>query len=352
MGFLAFTLLILCLIAAFPVVVAVTVANRRLKKHGWIILTGRFLAGIPHHGRPATDRGWFRHGKNVLTPTGHATWFQHRPIWQTLAIRSGSAVALLFVLYGLLADAVVTLWCLAAACLLAATYGTWRTVRWAHGRQHKKHWLEPGHAALAARFGHPLALKPAAWIRLEKDRSSARLALPKGRVFDPAEQLQLGTAAITKLGITGADPREDVEWKQAGLEPHVNILRPVPCPPLVTLADIQDAIDTARRDEVVIGIGRRGLVVKVSLAINAPHMLWSLLSGVGTLTWPAVGRVRPASSRSSVVLPAPFGPTSAAIRPSGTVIEQSLSAVTRRYRFVSPCVSIAAVMRSPPRSQP
>ena len=47
-----------------------------------------------------------------------------------------------------------------------------------------------------------------------------------------------------------------------------------------------------------------------------------------TVTWPAVGRARPASSRSSVVLPAPFGPISAEIRPSGTLIVQVLSAVT------------------------
>ncbi len=47
-----------------------------------------------------------------------------------------------------------------------------------------------------------------------------------------------------------------------------------------------------------------------------------------TVTWPAVGRARPASSRSSVVLPAPFGPISAEIRPSGTETEAPASAVT------------------------
>jgi hypothetical protein len=46
------------------------------------------------------------------------------------------------------------------------------------------------------------------------------------------------------------------------------------------------------------------------------------------MAWPEVGRARPASSRSSVVLPAPFGPISAQIRPSGTLIVQSVSALT------------------------
>ena len=71
-----------------------------------------------------------------------------------------------------------------------------------------------------------------------------------------------------------------------------------------------------------------------------------------TAARPAVGAASPASSRSSVVLPAPFGPTSADIRPSGTLIVQSLSAVTRRYRLVSPLVSITAVMRCPPQRAP
>ena len=56
---------------------------------------------------------------------------------------------------------------------------------------------------------------------------------------------------------------------------------------------------------------------------------------------PAVGLARPVSSRSRVDLPAPFGPTSALIRPSGTVTVQSLRAALRRYRLVSPLVSIA-----------
>ncbi len=49
-----------------------------------------------------------------------------------------------------------------------------------------------------------------------------------------------------------------------------------------------------------------------------------------TETVPRVGLASPASIRSSVVLPAPFGPTSAETRPSGTVTVQSVSALTRR----------------------
>jgi len=49
-----------------------------------------------------------------------------------------------------------------------------------------------------------------------------------------------------------------------------------------------------------------------------------------TVARPALGLDSPASRRSSVDLPAPFGPTSAEIRPSGTLIVQSVRAVTLR----------------------
>src|SRR5690242_2724469 len=38
-----------------------------------------------------------------------------------------------------------------------------------------------------------------------------------------------------------------------------------------------------------------------------------------TSTWPRIGRRVPAATRSSVVLPAPFGPSSATVLPSGTI---------------------------------
>ena len=96
-------------------------------------------------------------------------------------------------------------------------------------------------------------------------------------MFDAAEQVQHTAAAITKLGITGADPREDVEWKQTGLEPHVKMTRPISCPPLVTLANIVDVIKSARRDEIVLGIGRRGITApppggRVPSWVNVPIM--------------------------------------------------------------------------------
>ena len=58
---------------------------------------------------------------------------------------------------------------------------------------------------------------------------------------------------------------------------------------------------------------------------------------------PEVARVRPAASLSRVDLPAPLGPTTATVFPSGIDSEQSLSAVIRRYDFVSDFVASAVL---------
>src|SRR5262245_22631064 len=66
---------------------------------------------------------------------------------------------------------------------------------------------------------------------------------------------------------------------------------------------------------------------------------------------PVVGRSKPIHAFSSVDLPEPFGPTSAVMLPSSTARSRSRSAQRRSpYRFPSPTVSSAAVIRfSPPK---
>jgi hypothetical protein len=302
-SFLHFTLAVLVLLVVLVTAAAVTAVRKRIRKHSLIILLWRWHTGMPHHGREVTDAGWFRPASSraPLTRTGHTSRFQHRRRWERTALRTGPELAALFALYGLLTATLITVLCLGAAALAALGYAAWRIVRRIRGREHRRHWLEPAHAALAARFGHAVANPPDSWLQLARDRSHARLALPPGRVFDAAEQAQLSAAAITKLGITGADPRQDVQWKQAGPQPHVSITRPVPCPPLVTLADIQSAIDSARWDELVLGIGRRGVITKPSIAINSPHVLASMLSGVGKSTLAKV-ILAPQLYRGAIVL--------------------------------------------------
>ena len=66
-----------------------------------------------------------------------------------------------------------------------------------------------------------------------------------------------------------------------------------------------------------------------------------------TVALPSVGAVRPTDMFSSVVLPAPFGPTSATTCPSGTASVHSRSAHVPRYRLPSPVVSMTFMVFSP-----
>ena len=67
---------------------------------------------------------------------------------------------------------------------------------------------------------------------------------------------------------------------------------------------------------------------------------------------PSDGPMRPASMRTEVVLPAPFGPSRPKISPSPTVNERSLTAVRDLKCFVSPTASIIAphASRTPPHA--
>src|SRR2546430_16629779 len=67
-----------------------------------------------------------------------------------------------------------------------------------------------------------------------------------------------------------------------------------------------------------------------------------------TATEPSVGRSNPTHALMSVDLPAPFGPTSAVIEPTGTSRSTDRSAQTRApYRLPSPCASSAGAAPPP-----
>src|SRR5262249_14581059 len=71
-----------------------------------------------------------------------------------------------------------------------------------------------------------------------------------------------------------------------------------------------------------------------------------------TSTAPLVGSTSPITKCRSVVLPAPFGPTSAVTDPDGISSVQSRSAHREPYRFASPEVRIATVPFPRPSTPP
>src|SRR5262249_62420566 len=80
---------------ALAIVIAIGYSVHRVRSwwlaQKFLIFGWRFLTGHPLHGHHITDAGWFRPGQRALTPTGHATRWQHLPRIQRTAHRTGGA---------------------------------------------------------------------------------------------------------------------------------------------------------------------------------------------------------------------------------------------------------------------
>lgn len=253
-------------------------ATARLNQHGIHTLTWRFLTGHPWHGKPVTDAGWVRPGRKALTRTGHAPRFHYRPRWQRTVMRTGGTLAVLSIVYGFLVDAAAAILALQAAGGAAAAWCCWRAYRALKRRAHRRAWVEPLHAVCAPLVGIPVANPPRTWLAIEPDRSKAVLALPAGRDFsDPKAQEQLARAASAKLGLEAPD----VSWRLGGPEPTLTIRRSEPPPDKVLLADIRREIDESGDEVLVLGLGKGGKPVTVSLAGDSPHLGLSMGSGGG-----------------------------------------------------------------------
>jgi len=271
----------LLLIVAFVVILAAVgvtgVVKARIRAHGFLVLAWRFLSGQAWHGKPVTDAGWLRPGTKALTRTGHASRFHHRPRLHRAAMRSGGVLAAVLVLYGMLAGRGLTILLLIIAAVLGLALGVIRAVREVRGLGHRRTWVEPLHVALAPLLNIPLPNKAESWLKVERDRSKAVLALPPGFTGNAREQEQIAAVVSAKLGLESPD----VKWHLAGPEPTLTLLRSQPPPAMVTWEDIAGAVAGAGANELVMGVGKRGAIVKASLSGDSPHIGVSMGSGGG-----------------------------------------------------------------------
>jgi len=272
----AFVLLTL-IVVAFCVLGLYVMMRRRIEEHGAPALIWRYVSGMPHHGEHLTDAGWHRHGTRALTPTGHASRFWYLPRRKRALRRSGRLLAALVVLWGLLFERTVTLVSLAVAAVAGVAFGIWRALLWWRGRRHHRTWVHPAHLVAAPLAGHPVAMDPRDWLSIEPDRSRVVAELPADFNHDSKGRQRLADTLATKLGIEAPE----VRYQLAGPSPRLELTQSAPPPDLVTLDDIMPAIESARPDEVVWGIGKRYRVVKNSLSGDSPHVGLSMGSGAG-----------------------------------------------------------------------
>lgn len=269
--------LFLALGLAVGIAGTVGIARQRIREHGPHVLLWRWLTGEPHHGEPLTDAGWNRPGTKAFTQTGHARRWWFRPRWVRAAVRTGSTLAALVVLWGLLYARTATLVTLLVSAVLGAALGAWAAVAWLRAMKHRRTWIQPAHLVAAPIVGLPIASNPAAWLDVAPDRSRVVAELPRAWQADAATRARLVEVLSSRLAIEAPE----VRWQLAGPKPRLELAQSAPPPSLVTLADVMTAIRAAKPDELVWGLGKRGVVVKSSLSGDSPHVGLSMGSGAG-----------------------------------------------------------------------
>jgi hypothetical protein len=253
----------------------------RLRKHGGHVLTWRFLSGHPWHGGVVTDAGWLRPGTKALTPTGHATRWHHLPRWKRAAWRTSGTAVTLAAGWGTLANPSLTWRFIVSAGFVIFVVLGFVVVRAIIGRRRRRTWLLPLHLAAHELAGIPRAALASSWISVGTDESGAvtgaRLALPPGWPAEAADKQRLLAIASAKLGIEAPQ----ASWRLAGPQPQLVLSQSEPPPARVPLEAVRAAIDAARPDELVWGLGKQAAVIRTSLSGDSPHLGLSMGSGAG-----------------------------------------------------------------------
>lgn len=274
-------ILIPLLIAVFVLYGVTKVARARIRAVGFHILAWRWLSGQSWHGKPITDAGWFRDGQRALTPTGHATRWWHLRQWKRAAWRTGGTLAALVTTWEFLLYPQVTAIVIICICFVFIALAGWLLVRRILARRHQRTWLHPLHLAAHELAGIPRAIPAKSWITAELDSAGAVtravLELPPGWPADAKDKGRLVAIASAKLGIEAPEPA----WRSAGPKPQLCLTHSQPPPALVEYGDVADAVDRAGRDEIVVGLGKKGTVVRASLATDSPHAAVNMGTGAG-----------------------------------------------------------------------
>lgn len=256
----------------------------------WLVL---FLAGDPLDGNLRTNATFSRPPTRALHPKADASRWHWRPGWHRSAARITALVLVLGLADGLIWHRTATA---AAAAVLAAVitgYLTWRAgrgarrwhraVAWDSDRpwesawgavavpwRHYTQYRRPLMVALAAELGGPPAR-----VRVALDRSAVTIGVPAA--FTGADK---GREAITRTVTAKLALDADPAWKLSGTSrPRVTYTLTKPPPGRLTWDDLAAEITSARPDELVVGVGRRDQIIKVSLELDSPH--FGIISGTG-----------------------------------------------------------------------
>lgn len=255
--------------------------RRWVMSQPWLVAIGRYLTGLPHHGKELTDAGWLRRGQKALTRSGHATRWWYLPRWiRTMHRCSGFALALVTVTAFLLDPLAMTV--AVGFALAAALAWSGLTVhQLIVTRKDRRTWMLPIRAATHERLGINAATPASNWIDVETDVDGAvqvvRIHPPPGALADPKDQQWLISVVATTCAIEGPEVIPALH----GPSPSITLKRSEPPPREVAMADVLEKALSLKATDFLIGIGKKGEPVIVSLDLDSPHLAISMGTGGG-----------------------------------------------------------------------
>lgn len=249
-----------------------------VKHHGAGPVAWRWFSGHPLDGRHRTNATWNHRATRVLHPTGRVVGWHHMRRRTRAIIRSGATVLAVAMAWALSAHPFATLLVLAGLAVTALALAAPRGVLKARNWRHYRTWVRPLDKALT----HALAVPPVR-LAIEHDRSKVQIWLPEEFTGEQRERDAITRSVTEKLAIEGPEASWSLSRKNGG-RPMVTFTQSEPPPARVPLAAIMDHIRAAAEHEIVMGIGRRGGVVKISVDNDSPHLGLSMGSGDGKST--------------------------------------------------------------------
>jgi hypothetical protein len=150
---------------------------------------------------------------------------------------------------------------------------------WRHHREKEY----PLHAKLAPVVGISLTARPREWLDIPPDYGKdpdAEIVIYPPVEVDISDQVKRDIPRIVTAALGIEAP--DMDWGHLhGREPYISCRQSQPPPPMVSLSDIRSAIDEAAEHEIVLGIGRKDQVIKVSIDTEIPHLGICMPTGDG-----------------------------------------------------------------------
>jgi hypothetical protein len=248
---------------------------------GLLWLAWRFWSGYSAHECDPRRPG----ACGAQLPLEHrvALRWHHLPRWG----RSGIALAVTAVVYGLLAQRAVTLSLLAVLAFAALAAGAWQCAYFIRGWRHERHYVRPLERTLV----HKIRQVPeSVEVDVSHDKDTGAVEVKSVRVeWPPDAEIGTDEQRLVLDAVTARLPIDAPEqaWNLKGRQ-RLAVFTPSEPPPFpVSWEDVAQAVARLAANELLFGIGKHGAIIKAAYS-DSPHLMIPGGSGGGKSNLAAV----------------------------------------------------------------